>query len=159
MKLKRILALLQSGTFFQFVFSRFRTVRQLYSFLKKFGSQSLPQGLNTVTLFPNIQANKAAEELDRDAVAFGFDLSPEDVEEIQSFAKSTPCRRGGLDQEFLYGDVSNGRLPNGTPVALGRVNQPKKCSAINRIAKDPTLWNVCRRYLGYTPKTNDIRLF
>jgi hypothetical protein len=66
-----------------------------------------------------VSVGKAVGDLRENPVAFGLDLSERDSQEIREFAETNPCTREGLKSDFYYNDVKNGRLQDGSLVALG----------------------------------------
>lgn len=90
----------------------------------------------------------------------GLQLPKDLVAEIRRFAEETFCSRHPHDPErFLIAEVCNGRSPLGAPVAVADVNCALPCEAIDRVAADPLLADVSRRYLGYAPKQVKTRLY
>lgn len=115
----------------------------------------LPASL-VVTTEPRL----AVSELARDAVSGGLRLEDHLVAEIRSFAESAELSSGaGSELRFRYGDVREGRLPDGQFVALGFARDPDQCAAVRAIRDDPVLQAVVANYLGYVPRSADIWLY
>lgn len=163
MNIRSILRKLARGEF-HYALGRFYMVRQLYGRLIGAGQAlTLPKTGDSShaaeTMFSGISRDEAVRAIARDSVAFGFDLSRESVEAIRAYALEQPCQRWGHSESFYYRDIVNGRLPDGTPVALAGVVEPLGCPVIARIVKDPVLLDIVTEYLGYRPQSSDVRLF
>jgi hypothetical protein len=156
---KRLISLVSTGRIYPFILGRFYLIRKLTSLIKKITSPKKRPDLQSSTCFPSVSVSRAVSDLRENAVAFGLDLSESDSQEIREFAETNPCTREGLKRDFFYNDVKNGRLQDGSLVALGRLRKPHLCAPISRISRDPALWEIAKQYLGYTPKRADIRLF
>ncbi|MSR59412.1 MAG: hypothetical protein EXS05_17505 [Planctomycetaceae bacterium] len=159
MALSRIVSRIKSGSIFPYVLGRFLFVRNAYSVVKRVTSKGEPPASLDNTLFPQIVPEHAVASLRTNALAFGFNLPADVVREIREYAENILCKRTALPTEFYFRDIRNGRLPDGTEVALAQVNSPRKCPAIKRIEQDPMLLKVCSDYLGYPPKSCHSRLF
>lgn len=144
-----------------YTFGRFNTVRQAYArtvqVKQMFGRQP-PLG-SQPTLFPGIDPDRAVADLRRDAVCFGFDLTPEMTKTIYDFSIAQPLKHGSIDRPFQYSEVSNGKLPDGRAVAMAYVQNHEKCPPINAVVQDPVMQLVCRRYLGYVPSQADVNIY
>lgn len=143
-----------------YALGRFYFVRLLYSFLRK--HTRLHADLLAVsydTLFPGISIEKSVNELQENAVTFGFNLPIHIVNEIKKFASEEKCFSGGDRKEFFFSEVKSGKLLDGDAVVLGFLKDPMCCPAVKKISADPVLLSVCARYLGYRPTSIETRLF
>ena len=157
--ISRLLNLLSTGRVYPFILGRFYFIRKLTSLIKGIISREPRADLRSTTCFPSVSVREAVTDLRKNAFTFGLDLSESDTLEIRKFAETNPCTGKGLKRNFFYDEVKNGRLQDGSLVALGQLQKPQRCAAISRISRDPTLWEIATQYLGYTPKRADTRLF
>mgnify|MGYP001796294078 FL=1 len=67
------------------------------------------------------------------------------------YACETHCHAPGHEGEIYVADVQNGQLKGGRIVFRGLVNHPERCPVVERMAQDPMLLEVVRRYLRYWP--------
>jgi hypothetical protein len=147
-----------------FAMGRFRTVRRGYSALRRLQQTvSPPPALNGATpsesLFPGHSKSKVVEVLRRDGIYTGLNLPDALTEEIAGFARSAPLSRWAEQETFTYGDVNNGRLPNGEPVVVGSIQDPEACPAVTRVKNDPMLRQFVAAYLGYVPQRSRVVCF
>lgn len=98
-------------------------------------------------------------QLRRDGVAAAPALPPARVDSIYRYAASGPCLAWRSRRPFRITDIENGRLPDGTAVAVADVHAPEACPAVARTARDPALLAVAERYLGRPPGHVLPRLF
>lgn len=160
MSARRVIHLIRTGEIFPYTLGRFLLVRNAYSRWRRFTSGPLPVSeQTTATLFPNVDPQQAVMDLRRTAVALGLSLPGSVVRDIREYAEKSKCTTTGSSAEFHFRDVSNGRLPDGTRVALGQVRSPLECPAVRRVADDPLIRQVATQYLGYSPPHCDTRLF
>src|SRR5687768_3326224 len=86
---------------------------------------------------------------------FGVALAPvlalEKVHSIFDFAMNSACTRPGMDKSFMFADIENGRLRDGTAVAIAEVRTPTNCKVITRIISDRLLLMVAEQHLGHAP--------
>jgi hypothetical protein len=145
-----------------YALGRFETVRRGYSYLCALvqnGEDATATPAALPTLFPRIRIDEAMAEIRRDSVAFGFDLPPEVLDEIQHFANTAVCRERGREQTFRRSDVVNGRLADGTPLVHGLIDDPLRCGAVRRVCEDPVLLEAAGRFLGYRVRRMVPRVF
>ncbi|HEY0838235.1 MAG TPA: hypothetical protein VGE72_30285 [Azospirillum sp.] len=143
-----------------YALGRFESVRRGYSFLRGLvpdGDHAAPAALPS--LFPRVSVDGAVADIRRDSIAFGFDLPPDILAEIQRFADTAPCRERGREQPFRRADVVNGCLSDGTPLVHGLVDEPMSCPAVARVCEDPVLVETASRFLGYRVKRVVPRVF
>ncbi|MBX6320718.1 MAG: hypothetical protein IRY94_02715 [Rhodospirillaceae bacterium] len=146
-----------------FAMGRFRTVRRGYSVLRRLQQTFVPPaagtGLTAESLFSGHVKAEVLERLRRDGIYVGLQLPPAMVEEVVTFARAAPLTRWAEEESFLYGDVRDGRLPNGEPVVVGSVRDPEACPTVARIKNDPLLREFVSAYLGYVPQRSRVVLF
>ncbi|TVP61292.1 MAG: hypothetical protein EA343_14645 [Nodularia sp. (in: Bacteria)] len=138
--------------------SRFYGFRQAYSLL-----QNKLQSLNPTvyknclkirdqSIFTDIAVEKAVADMRDCGVAFDLQITPDLVKEIDDFARITPCKEPGFNDEFFADDVKNGRLQKcERRVMRGLVNNVRDCQAIKAIIHDPLLLEIVHQYLQYWP--------
>lgn len=148
-----------------YALGRFYFVRKCYSAYRRsiirLFKTEIKAGFSSTknTLFPEISIGDSVNSLKKSAVAFGFNLPKNTIQEIHKFAMTEKCFRSGDCTEFLYDEVKSGKLPDDNPVVLGFVKDLTHCNAINHLSVDPVLRAVCTQYLGYRPTKMEIRLF
>jgi hypothetical protein len=98
-------------------------------------------------------------QLRRDGVAIAPALHPACVDSIYRYAVSGACHAWRGRHPFRITDIENGRLLDGTAVAVADVHAPEACPAVARTARDPALLAVAERYLGRPPMRVLPRLF
>jgi hypothetical protein len=144
------------GRFYLFraVYSRCVRLRQVV------GGKRLPplNGLSRSEILC-MDPRAAVAALRRDALAEAISVPPTMVAEIKEFARQAECKVAGLDTRFRYADVKDGKLPDGTFVALGHCLNPTQCPAVCKIRDDPVLLSIVANYLGYVPLSGDIWLY
>jgi hypothetical protein len=147
------------GGEWHYALGRFHWVRQMYTGVNRFryGLETIPS--SATTIFPRLVADQAVADLTNDAVALGFDLPLDVVQELRTYASTQPLERSGDQRQFYKSDVVDGRLADGSPVVLGHVRGADKASAVQRICTDPTLRQTVMTYLGYRPRHARVRLF
>ncbi|WP_448189623.1 hypothetical protein [Azospirillum sp. sgz301742] len=146
---------------FHYALGRFGTVRRGYSLMRGLSRRDEPPlpPASPPTLFPKIDASEAARTVQRDSVAFGFDLPAPLVEELNAFARAAALYDRGLPRPFHHDEVTDGRLSDGTPVVLGLIPEPRQCAGVRRICGDPVLLEAITDCLGYRPTKLIPRLF
>lgn len=151
-----------------YALGRFATVRRGYSTLRRFtppprprnpAAMPVPFTALPATLFPGASTERALRDLRRDSIALGFDLPIREVAELRDFAEYGPIRARGSERLFRKGEVSRGRLPDGTPVVLALAPDPLDCAAVRRVCCDPLLLETVTAFLGYRPNRIVPRLF
>ncbi|MGE0660653.1 MAG: hypothetical protein AB7F36_00605 [Reyranellaceae bacterium] len=112
------------------------------------------------TLFPGLSPPAAVQALRVDGLWLALRLPAAIVTEIADYARCTPCHLPRDDREsFLVGEVRNGRTPDGRPAPIAEVDLRHPCPAIAAIAADPRLREIARRYLGFSPRRIERRLY
>lgn len=105
------------------------------------------------SLFPLLDRHKFVHDLGSDGVAPGLRLPSSLVEEIVSYAESSPCyadRRP--NQGFLPHQHKAVEEALHKPVLLAQYfNASEECPAIAKLARDPVLQWIAARYLGSVP--------
>ncbi|HTV48098.1 MAG TPA: hypothetical protein VMG59_06605 [Phycisphaerae bacterium] len=161
MQVKQIVGKLKNHDGLAYTFGRFRPVRGMYASAMRckqmFSAQS-PIGTQE-TIFPSVNTKAALAELRRDAVCFGFDLTPEAAKIIYDYSCSQPLSHNSIAGTFNYSQVTGGKLPDGRMVAMGYVDKPLDCPVVRATVEDPKMQWVCRRYLGYVPLHVDVNLY
>lgn len=148
-----------------YVLGRFRSVRWLFSrwmhLRERFNGQALPplDGLPASEIV-HMTPRAAVEALRETALAQCVTLPPAMVEEIVQFARQDECKLGSGDAPpFRYTDVQNAHLPDGTFVPLAYCRNPTQCPAVCKVRDDVVLQSIAANYLGYIPRTDDVRLY
>lgn len=128
---------------------------------QRLGGIRLPamEGLVPSEIIRTNQPRTAVEDLRKSALFEGISLPPAMVAEITEFAKQSELTVTGVQAPFRYTDVKNGRLSDGTFVALGHCENPTQCPAVCKIRDDRVLQAIVANYLGYIPRSGDIRLY
>lgn len=146
---------------FHYALGRFETVRRGYSLMR--GLVQPPRRVSSVhgrgSLFRGTSAEMTLRSLQRDSVAFGFNLPATVVHELVRFAREALLHDRGVLHPFTAADVEGGRLPDGTPVVQGIVPAPMSSAAVRRVSRDPVLVETMARFLGYQPARVESRLF
>jgi hypothetical protein len=160
MKLQKIKHIIKSKEY-SYLLGRFYHFRKIYSLARglyqaKLSNFDLPYE-NYETVFDDIDVERIVCDLRHQAIGMGFTIPDSLVKEIYQYAANSPCFSKGV-HNFFYRDVCNGKLPSGEKIALAQVRAPMKCRAVNMIASDKNLWDICCQYLGYWPKLS-VRLF
>jgi hypothetical protein len=161
MNLKSAWGKISKGEWY-YLFSRFQTVRKIYSGYRRFKERGLPVPPKpdpAATLFPTALDPETLKTLQKDSVAFGFNLPAALVAEILGYARNSPGIGRPNNTAFHYSEVKEGLLPNGSPIALGTILNADQCPAVQKIMTDPGLLDVTTRYLGYRPRQAKPRLF
>lgn len=142
-----------------YALGRFETVRRGYSLVRGFGRRPRSGPALVPTLFPRVDVAAAVEAVRQESVAFGFDLPPEAVAELQAFARAAALYDRGLPHPFRHDEVTGGRLADGTPAVLGLIPEPMQSAAVRRLCNDHVLLDAVTRCLGYWPTKLIPRLF
>ena len=144
-----------------YIFGRFLAVRRMYSLLRRL----IPSlhfdfgGIQKETIFKQLVVSNAVQELRETAVAFGFDLTDDIVNEIQEFASSCELKACNVPYKFCYKDIDKGTLPDGTVLAIGYSVYPLECEAVQKVLYDPSLNMAVKDYLGYQPNNYEVRRY
>lgn len=161
-----------------FVLARFRFSRRAYSQIQHFRQSAIFPGRKwkreiessvqprRETIFPEINADRAVQELREDGITIGPDLPLHLVDDIYRLACRLPLQNSARSRPFLKSEVSDGgRLPNGDMVTLGTAYKKRKGrllehECVSQIVHDPVLLEIVSRYLGYWPKRlSDLELY
>jgi hypothetical protein len=137
-----------------YALGRFAVARRAYSSLRVAleaikGAPALP--LATTSVFPDVDVSATVAALRRDGVALGLKLPSELRDEILAHGETQrfiPLQGGA---PLSRSAIRDGRLPDGAPAVVGRVVEPWKCAAAQRVAFDPALVSIAGAYLGYRP--------
>lgn len=141
--------------------ARFRWFRQSYSIFKHFQQRLLksitsPFQGSGATLFTDVDVVRCINALNRQSIAFGFQLPAEIIGEILVFAEIKQCFEPDFDRfSFHLREVKEGRLAkdNDREVYCALVKNLGDCKAIKKLTHDPILLEIARRYLKYWPET------
>jgi hypothetical protein len=158
MNWRSIAAKLTAGEI-HYAFGRFYCVRRAYGVISGLRWPASLPDTQPVSIFKRGLEDGAIRSLHADGVALGFDLPAGVVAKIRKYAERSPCRRSGDQREFMFHEVTKGRLADGKPVVLGMVDNPRACPEIDLICVDPTLLTVASQYLGYRPQHVEARLY
>ena len=147
-----------------YIWGRFYAVRTLYSRYMRLRDRLSGQRLPSLTELPpsaivQTLGTKAVADLRATALAQGLRIPAAWVEEMRQFAYRAPCTENEVPYPFRYADVKNARLPDGTFVALGYCQDLDQCSAVAKVREDPALHAIVAHYLGYVPRSRDVRLY
>jgi hypothetical protein len=142
-----------------YALGRFYCVRRAYCVISGLRWPPSTPDTQAGSIFKEGLEDAAIRSLHADGVALGFDLPAGIVAEIREYAERSPCRRSGDRRQFTFSEVTRGRLPDGKPVVLGMVDNPRACPDIDRLCADPTLLAVASQYLGYRPQHVEPRLY
>ena len=150
-------------------FGRFRTFRKVWGFLEGQRQRFIPAydreplGSNSHTIFQGVSAEDVIHALRQEGIYLNLTLPDHLVEQISDFAVTSPCTRWGFDdgveERFLIEEVQNGSLKDGRLLTLADVDEADSCSVIRRIARDPFILDIVRRYVGYCPNRIHCRLY
>ncbi len=159
MRIISILKRLYNGNT-SYIFGRFLSVRKGYSLYKNLANtKTIRFSLKESTLFDKINVQKSLKALQKDAVAFGFDLPSNLVCDIEKFAQSCEFKADNVANTFYYKDIHKGRLADGTAIAIAYAVAPESCDSIQKILHDPILYQTVAQYLGYKPNNYELRLY
>ena len=158
MNLRTIAAKLAAGQL-HYALGRFYRVRRTYGVISGLRRPPIPPDTRSVSIFKRDVTDAAVRLLHDDGIALGFDLPARITADIREYAERSPCRRSGDRRQFAFSEVSGGRLPDGKPVILGMVDDPRACPEIDRLCADPILLTVASQYLGYRPQHVEPRLY
>lgn len=140
-------------------FARFVIVRKAYSLAKSIQQYCSPDlypshlKIAKTSLFDWSTLTQHTENMHRAGVSFGLQLPETMVTEILSYARHTPCREPGYDQDFYVSQIHDGHLPDGHSVIRALVTGPlgTTCPAIAQLLEDPLLLTIVRNCLHYYP--------
>ena len=158
MNLRSIATKLAAGQL-HYALGRFYRVRRTFGVISGLRRPPIPLDARSVSIFKKDVVDAAVRLLHDDGVAVGFDLTAGITANIREYTDRSPCRRSGDRRQFAFPEVSRGRLPDGKPVVLGMVDDPRACPEIDRLCADPILLTVASRYLGYRPQHIEPRLY
>lgn len=124
--------------------ARFQPVRTLAAF----GARAPREDVRS-PLFPDASASQLSADLKRDGIAFHLTLPADALEEIQAWAKATPCY-GNIRPEWGFGarDRAAAEAKAGTRFTVGHYFNTSDCPAIQRLVDDPLLAEIARSYVG-----------
>lgn len=151
----------QKGTkIIPYALGRFYIVRKAYSVQAqlRFGTR-LPEQTHQQSIFPDADIDAATAAILRDAVYLPVFLPTMYVEQFRELALRCALSAKTAPREFSYGEVKDGRLVTGHAVPLGHVVAIENHPLAQMVAKDPKVLEVMSRYLKYTPRNCDIRLY
>lgn len=150
-------------------FGRFRAFRKVYAILEGQRQRFVPAydreplGSNGHTIFQEVSEDDVIRVLCQEGIYLDLSLPDHLVEHLSEFALTSPCKRWGFDDEieerFLIEEVQNGFLKDGRLVTIADVDEVDSCSIIRRIASDPVILDIVRRYVGYWPNRIHCRLY
>ena len=92
--------------------------------------------------------------LREEGLTTGLSAESSIIEQIGSFANGAPIHslHRGQAIKYTHREVKKGRLPDGTPVGRGDIEDPMDCDAVGALAHDPAVMEVVSEYFGYAPK-------
>jgi hypothetical protein len=149
------------GETLSYSLGRFHIVRRAYGLgvgmlQRQRGTASMLR--DEPSIFPPLAVDSAVRSIDDTALFAGLFVPRDIVEGLTAYARSTPLRPPTKTYAFRYDDVNAGRVPNGDPAILAIVVGADHHPLVRRIAEDPQVYEVVRRYLGYNPLHLNIRL-
>ncbi|MGR9173950.1 hypothetical protein [Rhizobiales bacterium] len=113
-------------------------------------AKAAPKLSSAESMFGNVDARKAAEDLRRGGIFTGLDLPSEICMAISDFGWKTPCF-GNFDRriEFLPGDHGMAEMQFGRSILSGHhFERVLKCEAALAVQQDPILLAIAQNYLG-----------
>lgn len=155
---RSIAAKLRAGEI-HYALGRFYGLRRAYGVISGLRWPPSPSDTEAVPIFERGLIDSAVRSLHADGVALGFDLPAGMTEDIHEYGERSPCYRSGDRCRFAFSKVTGGRLPDGKPVVLGIVDNPRACPEIDRLCADPILLAVASQYLRYRPQHIEPRLY
>ena len=117
--------------------------------------------LAPVSMFSDVDLDKAVEELIKNGVWVGLRLPDEIVEQILDFAEKTPCfSRDSQQVGFLPRNVAAANAQRERDVVAGYYFEAvENLPAIEQIAGDATLLSIAAAYIGQEPVLIRIRMW
>jgi hypothetical protein len=106
------------------------------------------------SLFPGLDIDDVVRSLDRDGLCLGLRLPAETLAELRDWADQNPCY-GNRNPKwgFLVRDRARAEERAGRRFTLARYhNASVECPAAKRLANDPVLHEIARRYVGRRAK-------
>jgi hypothetical protein len=140
-----------------FVAARFVLVRRLSALL----SRSRPAPVARSRIFPEVDTDRIAGDLDRDGVHSGLQLPRDIVDRMVAFADRTPCF-GDFDRDlsFPHYDYRRAQIEANRPILVGHyLDRLDACSDATAIQADPVLRGIARRYLRADPVVISCRMW
>lgn len=116
---------------------------------------------NVPTVFPSLDVERALQNMRRDGIHQGVNLSREAVDDITQFAMSTECYwPGDHSVRFLPTERAKSERAAGKPILLGRYYDiQERCASIKAIANDPFLHYMAASYMGAPAGQIEARLW
>jgi hypothetical protein len=142
-----------------YAFGRFHTVRQGYASLQNIASSGWPVPRKPTprgSVF-GLDARQALQALESEGLAPGMSLAPEVVQEVRAFAERSTLISSDFER-FTLSDLRDGKLGDKT-IAMAYCVAPTDCPAVRAISSNQVLRDICRAYLGYTPRSEEVRLY
>ncbi len=140
-----------------YFFGRFYTLRKQYAYLQKARNKAGNFHIGERRVF-DVDEEKCAADLRRDAIAFGINLPGFYVEKLRRFALENPLQRWNGGDYFYHKQVVNGKASSG-PVGIAEVMNKDNCLEINEIAHEPSILKIVSSYLGYKNLQKRTNLF
>lgn len=147
-----------------YLLTRFHVVRRIGAALHRRGRPT-PASVESESLF-SIDAQEVAGAIDQHSYFAPLTLPSSVVAPLYDFADTTTCttyggyagRGGRVDYHRKSWRDAERQL--GKPIVLGRIyDSYELCPLVRRIAHDPLLHAVARRYFGYPSSHIDARLY
>lgn len=155
--LRQIVRRVAAGEF-ERAFGRSRTLRRLYGVVRgrierrSGGAAAMPGCGLAASLFDLAIVASCLQGLDGSGFFGGLRLPQDSVDELAAFAGSALCVQRGASAPFRFGEVEDGRLPDGTPAVLADVETPQSSGAVAALVGDPVLLEVASGFLLYRPR-------
>jgi hypothetical protein len=159
MKVLSILKRLYNGNM-SYILGRFLFVRNFYSIYKGLvATKNTKFELRKNTLFDKIDIEASVKNLQKEAIALGLNLPSNVVHEINNFALSCELKADNTAKTFFYKDIKQGKLADGTTIAIAYAIAPENCEGVKQVLQDPKLYQIVEQYLGYKPANYELRLY
>lgn len=143
---------------------RFFAVRRAYSALQHRLQRGDPEFYKARlkipgdSIFEDVPVETTIEQLQRNGISLGLQISRPLVDDIRGYAMHAPCSQPGVERTFVAAEVKNGRTVDGCRVNGGVVKNVEACGAVQKVARDPRLLAIVKKYLNYWPNSVSPRL-
>ncbi|MEM6448268.1 MAG: hypothetical protein AAF704_17130 [Cyanobacteria bacterium P01_D01_bin.123] len=144
-----------------FVLARLRVSYPLIAFLLNQLRRNETSYTNEGSLFQNLDVDLAVKALKQDGCSLGLELPPDVLAEILSYAEAANCY-GEQDPRygFRYAKREEAEKFYGKEFMRGEyLNTVSECPAIAKLARDPKLYEIARKYFGVKPVFMSTRMW
>lgn len=157
-RIKRLLQVIEKQPL-AYIFCRFKIFRDIYAWARRFQIAKTVASESAESQFSSINPVLVAKTIRSDSYALGFNLDARWLSEFLAQLPTLHATDVRSARRFLLSDIKDGKLSDGTSVALAFVDGLEKLDTVKALMNDAKLLASVRNYLGYRAENTKVLLY